>query len=558
MAMDLGAFEVVGEIGRSGRLLRARSPDGGPRAIARFPIAASPEARLERGRRLLLCLDERDGFLPVVDGGVTSEGRWVVASLPAAGSLRERLARGPLEPGEALLVARSVARALERAHRLGIAHGDVGPDTVYLGADGKPLVLGLALAEAATPRSDVSALAATLLEGLGGAPPMALARVLERARSPDGFEDAIALGRALESGTPRRHRGLAMLLLAGALAGLLAALHGQPGATRSVPEPGWVASSSLVSVPREIGRFTLPGDAPPFGIVRITADRGIVVLSGTYGRGQIPSTVVDTTTGAVSTVALAGAIVDPGTHLIVGAARSSEQKDDDDSVPLVVAQRPDGSRVWSRSLGLYGGWFWSDASAGLIYTTQQGGPLDDPLFVLDATDGHLVAGPVATGGVVGTVHVDSTTHRAFVTTDGRTVFVGPPPALAIEREIPDHGVLDCDPVRSRVFVAARVARDAAGDVPRLIVYQGEAARRTSVLVPGSVAFDPVEDRLYVADTAQGALSVIDGESLTPIGRVVVEAAATGTFVSVDATGRRLLVVTNDGERRTLHVLALSN
>ena len=42
-------------------------------------------------------------------------------------SLATRLSRGPLPPGEALPIAIQLARALDRAHRVGIVHRDLKP-----------------------------------------------------------------------------------------------------------------------------------------------------------------------------------------------------------------------------------------------------------------------------------------------------------------------------------------------------------------------------------------------------------------------------------------------
>jgi len=47
-------------------------------------------------------------------------------------TLKDRLARGPLDPVEACVILRALARALEAAHDKGIIHRDLKPDNVYL------------------------------------------------------------------------------------------------------------------------------------------------------------------------------------------------------------------------------------------------------------------------------------------------------------------------------------------------------------------------------------------------------------------------------------------
>src|SRR6266542_4157418 len=58
-------------------------------------------------------------------------------------SLRSRLARGPLPPGQAIEILLPVCRALDAAHEKGIVHRDLKPDNVLLarrGGQEPPLV----------------------------------------------------------------------------------------------------------------------------------------------------------------------------------------------------------------------------------------------------------------------------------------------------------------------------------------------------------------------------------------------------------------------------------
>ena len=69
----LGAYEVLGEIGRGGMgiVFRGRAPDGRVVAIKLLRKLDSPDARarFEREERILASLGEREGFVPLLDFG---------------------------------------------------------------------------------------------------------------------------------------------------------------------------------------------------------------------------------------------------------------------------------------------------------------------------------------------------------------------------------------------------------------------------------------------------------------------------------------------------------
>ncbi len=144
----VGHYEVLGEVGRGGSsiVFRARSERGEEVAI-KVLLATGPERleRFERERRLVGLLGVRDGFVPLLDAGEANGRPWLAMPFVPGGTLRQRLARGALPVTETIRIARAVARALARAHALGVVHRDLKPENILFTATGEPLVTDLGL-----------------------------------------------------------------------------------------------------------------------------------------------------------------------------------------------------------------------------------------------------------------------------------------------------------------------------------------------------------------------------------------------------------------------------
>jgi hypothetical protein len=81
----------------------------------------------------------------VVDEGPGSYP-WIVMELVTGGSLADRLALGPMDPGEAARIGGEVLAALRAAHDAGIQHRDVKPANVLLRPDGRPVLTDFGIA----------------------------------------------------------------------------------------------------------------------------------------------------------------------------------------------------------------------------------------------------------------------------------------------------------------------------------------------------------------------------------------------------------------------------
>jgi tetratricopeptide (TPR) repeat protein len=111
--------------------------------------SADAVARFERERRLQAALGETEGFVPLLGTGIARDGRQFFLVMPflPGGTLRQRLEAGLLPVVEAVRIGRALARALGRAHALGIVHRDVKPENVLFTEGSEPLVADLGLAK---------------------------------------------------------------------------------------------------------------------------------------------------------------------------------------------------------------------------------------------------------------------------------------------------------------------------------------------------------------------------------------------------------------------------
>jgi tetratricopeptide (TPR) repeat protein len=128
---------------------RVRAPDRGGEAALKLLAKADAEAfaRFERERRLLGALGEEQGFVGILDAGISAGAAWILMPLVVGGTLRQRLLRGPLGIEETVALGIRLARALGAAHERGIVHRDVKPENVLFTTSGRVLLADLGLAK---------------------------------------------------------------------------------------------------------------------------------------------------------------------------------------------------------------------------------------------------------------------------------------------------------------------------------------------------------------------------------------------------------------------------
>src|SRR5581483_6434936 len=136
--MQLGPYEILGELGRGGMgaVYKARTADGRILALKLMlkPGSHAAAQRFDRERRLLEGLGEAEGFVPLLDAGLSPRGPYIVMPFLPGGTLRDVIRRGPLAIEAAAALGEQLAHALGQAHAIGIVHRDLKPENVLFTA----------------------------------------------------------------------------------------------------------------------------------------------------------------------------------------------------------------------------------------------------------------------------------------------------------------------------------------------------------------------------------------------------------------------------------------
>jgi eukaryotic-like serine/threonine-protein kinase len=192
-----GRYSIEREIGRGGTAtvyLARDSESGAPVAIKvlRPELAQSAvSARFLKEVKYTTVL-QHPGIVPILDAGDHHGELFVVLRYMEGGTLRERLTREKqLAIDEAISIARSIAEALDYAHKHGVVHRDVKPENILFGVTGEACLGDFGIARALEKVIDASTTSSGIVRGT---PAYMSPEQASGATDYDGRSDVYSLG----------------------------------------------------------------------------------------------------------------------------------------------------------------------------------------------------------------------------------------------------------------------------------------------------------------------------------------------------------------------------
>src|SRR5438477_2458182 len=155
VGQTFGHYKSSGRIGTGGMgevYLATDMTAGRKAALKLLPMRFTGDAerlkRFQQEARAVVALNHPN-ILTVYEIGEDHSTYYIASELIEGETLRQRLARGRMQVGEALDVAVQVASALAAAHEAGIVHRDINPGNIMLRRDGYVKVLDFEIAKLA-------------------------------------------------------------------------------------------------------------------------------------------------------------------------------------------------------------------------------------------------------------------------------------------------------------------------------------------------------------------------------------------------------------------------
>ena len=151
---QIGRFRIERELGRGGMGVVYLAHDtrlDRPVAIKSLPPQVMGDdtfrSRLEREAKLLASLNHPNIATIYEELEETKDIGYLVLEYVAGETLAERLARGRLEPEEALLLGLQITEAVSAAHSKGVIHRDLKPSNIKIDPEGAVKVLDFGVAK---------------------------------------------------------------------------------------------------------------------------------------------------------------------------------------------------------------------------------------------------------------------------------------------------------------------------------------------------------------------------------------------------------------------------
>lgn len=229
---------------------------------------------------------------------------------------------------------------------------------------------------------------------------------------------------------------------------------------------------------------------------------------------------------------------------------------------LAVLDTRTGALVRTVAAGLDGGSVAVDERRGRAFiVTKEGavGNVDVMLRILDARTGavlHRVTFP--RDGSFGTVVVDRGSGHVFVTTDRRIIMLDEGSGTVLRRiRAPTAGIARVDERTARLFVLdsvagmVRIVDTRSGRLLRTVgvgrgVIEGYVDEAKQGLGPSEPVVDEPGDRVFVSNSRDGTVSVLDARDGTAIRTVRIGAGAVGRSIGplrVDTRRQRVFIAT---------------
>jgi hypothetical protein len=170
----LGSYEVIAPLGAGGMGEVYRARDIRLNRVVALKVLPSDRAadvearaRFDREARAIAAVNHPN-ICAIHDVGHDQGHDFLVMELLEGETLQQRIARGPLDPGQFVEIASALADALETAHARGLIHRDLKPANIFLTTRGTPKILDFGLAKTINePAFDETRRAEEALTGLG-------------------------------------------------------------------------------------------------------------------------------------------------------------------------------------------------------------------------------------------------------------------------------------------------------------------------------------------------------------------------------------------------------